>query len=61
VLTSFETFDALRSAERSFEDTRRIVNQLAAAVRGTGAAGELVSEDRFLRPPALNELTRGGA
>jgi AcrR family transcriptional regulator len=32
MLTSFETFDALRSAERSFEDTRRIVGQLAAAV-----------------------------
>ena len=32
MLTSFETFDALRSAERSFEDTRRLVGQLAAAV-----------------------------
>jgi AcrR family transcriptional regulator len=32
MLTSFETFDALRSAERSFEDARRIVGQLAASV-----------------------------
>jgi len=32
MLTSFETFDALRSADRSLEDTRRIVCQLAAAV-----------------------------
>jgi AcrR family transcriptional regulator len=32
MLTSFETFDALRSAERSLEDTRRIVGHLLAAV-----------------------------
>jgi AcrR family transcriptional regulator len=32
MLTTFETFDALRSAERSAEDTRRIIGQLAAAV-----------------------------
>jgi hypothetical protein len=32
MLTSFETFDALRSGERSLEDTTRIVRQLAAAV-----------------------------
>jgi AcrR family transcriptional regulator len=32
MLTSFETFDALRSSERSLEDTTRMVRQLAAAV-----------------------------
>jgi AcrR family transcriptional regulator len=32
MLTSFETFDALRSAERSLEDTQRIIGHLAAAV-----------------------------
>ena len=32
MLTSFETFDALRSAERSLEDTRRIIGHLAAAM-----------------------------
>jgi hypothetical protein len=42
MLTSFETFDALLSGERSLEDTTRIVRQLAAAVlkptSGTSAA-----------------------
>jgi AcrR family transcriptional regulator len=32
MLTSFETFDALRRGDRSLEETTRIVRQLAAAV-----------------------------
>jgi hypothetical protein len=32
MLTSFETFDALSSAERSLEDVTQIVRQLAAAM-----------------------------
>ena len=32
MLTSFETFDALRSAKHGLEDIKRIVRQLAAAV-----------------------------